>query len=292
MAWNGSDTFKVTTLREARYVSAYLQFQRNQDWVSISIPEKESDAVAECKRQIRQVLSQQNGQQFMTTLFNNMRDDLIPYSSFNWIVSGGDRACFFVEQQLKKDALFQPISKLDGMDFIYAFFDYHMMIVAAINQGISDPSMKRVAATQQDKEATLENLRQHFESKPDLSWVENMTEDQLKWASNYIRKNLIQLNWNNYIPTPADNASSASIRKYVLCTLDQPNIMPEKLTLYLSKMKSAFASKKNRDKGRNLNYAVSSEAFEQLGEIADTRGTSKAKVVDWLIREEYKRMSR
>lgn len=291
-----SNKFKVTSLREARYVSAYIRFQRRQDWVSMNLPERQAAAINECNRQIIQLLSNASGQQNATQLFDHMREDLLPDSRFDWIVSGGDRACFFVEQWLKKNVPCQPILKLDGMDFIYACFDYNWMIVAAINQGISDPSMKRVAATQQDKEATLENLRQQFESKPDLSWVEKMTEDQLRWAKNYLAKNSIEtldaFNSPLSFDVSADNASYETIKKYVFCTLDQSTASKEKLDLYLSKMKSAFASKKNRDKGRNLNYAVSSEAFEQLGEIADIRGISKAKVVDWLIREEYKRIGR
>lgn len=292
MVSDGSNGFKVTTLREARYVSAYLRFASNQDWVSISLPEKATDAVAECKRQISQVLSLQNGQQFMTEVFNHMRCDLIPESCFEWITEGEDRAVYFVEHSLKRGVGDNPIARLSGMDFIYAFND----LVRPINQWFKNANKPflPLSVEQQQKELALENLKQLFEQKPDLSWIGKMTEDQLKWAVSYLVKNPVEMAdfFNVSFPRPADSASYETIKKYVFCALDQPNASQDRLDNYLTKMKSALASKKNRGKGRNLNYPVSSDAFEQLGEIAKDRGISKAKVVDWLIREEYKRMGR
>jgi len=292
MAWNGSDKFRVNNLREARYLSACFRFHTSpqQDWVSISLPEKESDAVAECKRQISQVLSQQNGQQFMTGLFNNMHRDLIPKSCFDWVAERGDRAVYFVEHSLKRKVRVHPICQLKGMDFIYAYHD----LAQLINQGFRQAGQPilQIPVEQQQKELALEDLKNQFEAKPDLSWIEKMSEDQLKWASNYIKKSPIDRFDFSYISfsPPADNASSKAIKEYVFCALDQPNVSHEAMQHFLGKMSSAFSSMKNRQKGKTLNLSVSAETVNQLDEIVKEKGTSKAKVVEWLIRQEYKSM--
>ncbi len=287
MAWDGGNGFKVTTLREARYVNAYLRFSRNQDWVSISLPEKATDAIVECRRQVSQAIKQK-GHQFMTKLFNDMRYDLIPDSSFDWIVSGGDRACFFVEQCLKKDAPYQPVSKLDGMDFIYACFDYNAMIAAVTSQAATDQNRKIVAATQQDKEQYLAGWKKQFESKPNLSWIEKMSEDQLRWAVNYLRKYSIAHPVVG--DPPPENADIRALRDYLYGSFDFPNISGAELREFTRSMKGALASKKNREKGKTLNCQISEQRSKQLAELAEYHDCSKAKMIERLIKWEYQKL--
>lgn len=269
----------VSSIREARYVEAYIRFVRSDpSWYDFTVPEKAKEAISRCNERIRNEFSDvSSAKETQLMIAKRIADELLPESEFDWIKSGGNGAVELVLRMIRqRGSVFTSITSLSGMDLIYTYYD---LITLA------DPMFNRMA-----KLNDLRELRRLWGATSDFKWLEKMTHEEWVWAMRYLEKTRIY---------PADihtgirgiNTEDLSgVKNYVHERLQNTGASPAQQELFIKKMKNALSSKKNRQKGETINIQVDETRAIELLELAEHHDCSKAKMIERLIKWEYQKL--
>lgn len=297
MSKNKTDFLEARSERECAFYADYLV----QHIRSASIKNLRGDSLADRLNKLNEELGSlieknRAPNNFSTQMRSAFNATQLPLNNFRWIDKKNERLCNWAWSYLKSKLSAEEVSAEQNPT---KDIKLSALSEKALNTDRDNPTDRSIdiinafyhgEADAQQQEIILEHLKEKWQeirlNDAIVNWLEDNNPAHWVWAWSYLQnitQRPLELAW-----MPVEDAEKKAA---VIATVDLSDNVDRK-ALVIDKMKKAWSQKKFREKSSGRKpYSISMtlNTKQKLNALAEEKGMKINEMVEYLIRNEYKK---